>query len=115
VRLIDLDRGASYALDIELVNHDAEPQAQPSPRVFGIRAGDRATPPANCRVVANLVTEPRCWNLADKMDSKSIVRKGVWVRIPPGAHTTRGTPDHAASIGRSEITAYGYAISRLRG
>jgi hypothetical protein len=35
VRLIDLDRGASYALDIELVNHDAEPQAQPSPRIFG--------------------------------------------------------------------------------
>jgi hypothetical protein len=36
-------------------------------------------------VAGNLNHQPGCWNLADKMDSKSIVRKGVRVRVPPRA------------------------------
>jgi RNA polymerase sigma-70 factor, ECF subfamily len=36
--------------------------------------------------------------MADATDSKSVVRKGVWVRVPPRAPVTRGTPALSARL-----------------
>ena len=62
--------------------------------------------------------------MADAIDSKSIVRKGVWVRLPPPAHkqrpgTTPGfclflTAYSTSSVGRSQFDDEGLAAMLMR-